>query len=241
MMSGNRVIADTEGVTPCFHYPIASQHRGGGRGRVARCCARKLLGRKARRESAGEGMVRCGWDGGAGARRNALLRDGSAWGRQRVRAVWEREAGVVHDSARGEVDDGMRCWGAGDRVIFGWDVHLGSVSDERRRRVGRDARSVVPYPGWCGQTCTRGRGQSVSETRVGSVGSLGPGGAGRAGSAVRASLRAYDGATRSTERAWALRAARRPCLSVIPKKGLNTSLPRATSPVPGPYTYLIWV
>ena len=111
-------------------------------------------------------MVRCGWDGGAGARRNALLRDGSAWGRQRVRAVWEREVGVVHDSARGEVDDGMRCWGAGDRVIFGWDVHLGSVSDERRRRVGRDAlRCPIPRLVWAdvhegqGTECQRDAGR----------------------------------------------------------------------------------
>ena len=194
-MSGNRVIADTEGVTPCFHYPIASQHRGGGRGRVARCCARKLLGRKARRESAGEGMVRCGWDGGAGARRNALLRDGSAWGRQRVRAVWEREVGVVHDSARGEVDDGMRCWGAGDRVIFGWDVHLGSVSDERRRRVGRDAlRCPIPRLVWA--DVHEGQGAECQRN----AGRRGVGSPGRAGSAVRASLRAYNGAT-STGRA----------------------------------------
>ena len=116
-------------------------------------------------------------------------------------------------------------------MIFGWDVHLGSVSDERRRRVGRDARarSVVPYPGWCGQTCTRGRGQSVSETRVGSriAGPRRSRASRERGASVIACIR--RGYPLNRARVGAAR-----CLSVIPKKGLNTSLPRATSPVPGP-------
>ena len=79
---------------------------------------------------------------------NALLRHGSAWNRQRIRVRQVVKVEVTLDSVRGEVD-GLRCWGAGDRVVIGWDVYLRSVGDERRRQIGRGAlRCLVPRLVW---------------------------------------------------------------------------------------------
>eukprot|EP00966_Prymnesium_polylepis_P119795 2768441-Prymnesium_polylepis.1 len=69
------------------------------------------------------------------------------------------------------------------------------AQEEADKRGSRGKGPSEIIDGFWRRRRARGAGDRVSARRGSEVGSLGPGGAGRAGSAVRASLRAYDGAT----------------------------------------------
>ena len=143
---------------PCFGLVLrgaghafrgAMGHGGGGRGRVARCSVRKRAEREGRRERAGDETVYCARAGVVDECRNVLLGDGSARDRQRARFVRQGEVEARHGTVRREVGGDLWCSGAGDWAIFGWDVHLRSVGDERRRQDGHGALGcLIPKLVW---------------------------------------------------------------------------------------------
>ena len=110
---------------------------------------------------------------------------------------------------------GVRVIGRFSAGTFTWGL---CAMEEGVRSVA--TRSVVPYPGWCGQTCRRGKGQNVSERReLEQVGRrlAGLTGASRARAGRSAWCECHrvriTGLTLSTGCAWALCAALRSTVS----------------------------
>ena len=190
----------------------AARLEGGIRGRRRRQASKlkcAMLGeRRVRRGEAQPGGGRCWWPG-IGARwttsGHLIARRARFWFADHAFALPAHGQRVV-----------LYCSGAGDRANFGWDAHLRSVGDERRRQVGRDAlHCPIPSCSRAGvhagrrKECQRNAGRRSDRWAQDEQGEQGAW-------CERHCVRITG--LLSTGRAWRCERASRPCLSVLPKK-----------------------